>query len=122
MLAPNRAKPRATPRQPRRSRRPHANVPPTHSHQRDGQHSPFGVGNIRTLFDVALVTVHYALLARALTMPQAASAYACAPFAATLLVMGARDHTFFLASRSEHYLSMTLCTIVAGHQVPQVGG
>lgn len=64
---------------------------------------PLTSGHRRSLVDVALYVTHLALLVRALLAPEMTKAVVV-PILVVFGLLGLRDKTIFLASRSEHYL------------------
>ena len=86
---------------------------------RDGQRAGFGSassflgGTTRGVASCAFNVLHFALLVRALVAPRATAVSVLLPVCCTLAVLAVNDATLFLASRSEHYLPLTLCSVVA---------
>ena len=70
-------------------------------------------GHCRTLGDCLFNVIHFSFLVRALIAPRASAVGVLLPVVLTLAVLAFSDATLFLASRSEHYGTVTLCTLVA---------
>ena len=87
---------------------------------RDGRHAAFGLspssylgGTERGVGACLFNALHFAFLLRALIAPRASAVGVLLPFCFTLAVLAVSDVALFLASRSEHYLTLTLCTVIA---------
>jgi hypothetical protein len=70
-------------------------------------------GTRRTWFDVALYAALLVLLLRALVAP-AIDATLLVPIAVLVPLVGIADRTIFLALRSEHYWTTTMCFVLTG--------